>query len=163
MPANSSYDWLTTVTGGQESSTRSRVVCGSPPLASARVPGLCGRILETLARHSEQSAKRLLRDMMGDFYEEWIIYQVEAELAALGYMKTQATPRWRPTPNLQRFVGNCEQIRTLEQECAHAVDRWKRLMLADQELCDALLADCTDYLSPPPSEIVKEWRITGPA
>jgi hypothetical protein len=51
----------------------------------------------------------------------------------------------------------------LEQECARAVDRWKRLMLADQELCDALLADCTDYLTPPPSEIVKEWRITGPA
>ena len=133
------------------------------PLASASVPGLCGRILETLARHGEQSTKRLLRDMMGDFYEEWIIYQVEAELAALGYMKTQATPRWRPTPDLQRFVGNCEQIRTLAQACAHAVDRWKRLMHADQELCDAVLADCTDYLTPPPTEIVKEWRITGPA
>ena len=133
------------------------------PLASASVPGLCGRILETLARHGEQGTKRLLRDMMGDFYEEWVIYQVEAELAAFDYMKAQATPRWHPTPDLQRFVGDCEQIRTLAQECAQAVDRWRRVMLEDQELCDALLADCTDYLTPPPSEIVKEWPITGPA
>ena len=133
------------------------------PLASARVPGLCGRILETLARHGEQSTKRLLRDMMGDFSEEWVIYQVEAELAAFSYVKAQATPRWRPTPDLQRFVGDCEQIRTLAQECAQAVDRWRRLLLADQELCDALLADCTDYLTPSPTESVNEWRITGPA
>jgi len=49
--------------------------------------------------------------MMGDFYEEWVIYQVEAELAAFSYMKAQATPRWRPTPDLQRFIGNCEQAR----------------------------------------------------
>ena len=132
------------------------------PLTSASVPGLCGRILETLARHGEQSTKRLLRDMMGDFYEEWIIYQVEAELAALGYMKTQARPWWRPAPEVQPFIGDCEQIRTLEQECAHAVDRWRRMMRSDQKLCDALLADCTDYITPPPSEIVKEWRITGP-
>jgi hypothetical protein len=100
---------------------------------------------------------------MGDFYEDWILYQVEAELAALGYMRTQATPWWRPTPEVQRFVGNCEQIRTLAQECAQAVDRWRQLMLADQKLCDALLADCTEYITPPPSERVKEWRITGRA
>jgi hypothetical protein len=133
------------------------------PLASASVPGLCGKILETLERHRGQGTKRLLRDMMGDFYEEWIIYQVEAELAALGYMKAQATPWWHPAREVQRFVGDCEQIRTLEQERAQAVDRWRRVMLADQKLCDALLADCTDYITPPPSEIVKEWRITGPA
>jgi hypothetical protein len=132
-------------------------------VASARVPGLCGRILETLARHGEQDSKRLLRDMMGDFCEEWVIYQVEAELAALGYMKVRATPWWRPAPEVQRFVGDCEQIRTLAQACAQAVDRWRRVMLADQQLCDALLADCTEYLTPPPTEIVKEWRITGRA
>jgi hypothetical protein len=133
------------------------------PVASASVPGLCGRILETLARHGEQDSKRLLRDMMGDFCEEWVIYQVEAELAALGYMSTQATPWWRPAPEVQRFVGDCEQIRTLAQACAQAVDRWRQLMHADQQLCDALLADCTEYLTPPPTEIVKEWPITGPA
>jgi hypothetical protein len=117
------------------------------PLASASVPGLCGRLLEALERHGEQSAKRLLRDMMGDFYEEWVIYQVEAELAALGYMRAQATPWWRPTPEVQRFVGDCEQIRTLGQECAQAVDRWRRVILADQQLCDALLADCTGSIT----------------
>jgi hypothetical protein len=97
------------------------------------------RILETLGRQGEQSAKKLLRDMMGDFSEEWVIYQVEAELAALGYMRPQATPRWRPTPEVQRFVGDCEQLRTLEQGRAQAVDRWNRVMLADQQLCDASL------------------------
>jgi hypothetical protein len=119
------------------------------PLARASVPGLCGRILETLERHGEQGTKKLLRDMMGDFYEEWVIYQVEAELAALGYMRTQATPRWRLPPEIQRFVGDCEQVRTLEQECAQAVDRRRRVMLAEQKLCDALLADCTDSITPP--------------
>ena len=133
------------------------------PLASASVPGLCGRILETLEHHGEQDTKRLLRDMMGDFHEDWVIYQVEAELAALGYMRPQATPWWRPAPEVQRFVGDCEQIRTLEQERARAVDRWRRVMHADQKLCDALLADCDEYLTPPPSERVIEWRITGPA
>jgi hypothetical protein len=37
------------------------------PLASASVPGLRGRILETLERRGEQSIKMLLRDIMGDF------------------------------------------------------------------------------------------------
>jgi hypothetical protein len=78
-------------------------------------------------------------------------------------MRTQATPWWRPTPEVQRFVGDCEQLRTLEQECAQAVDRWRRVILADQQLCDALLADCTDTITPPPTGIVREWRITGPA
>jgi hypothetical protein len=133
------------------------------PLTSASGPGLCGRILETLERQGEQSAKKLLTDMMGDFSEEWVIYQVEAELAALGYMRPQATPRWRPTPEVQRFVGDCEQLRTLEQERAQAVDRWRQVIDADQQLCDALLADCTDSITPPPTGRVKEWRITGPA
>jgi hypothetical protein len=37
------------------------------------------------------------------------------------------------------------------------------VMLEDQELCDALLADCTDHITPPPRGTVKEWRITGRA
>jgi hypothetical protein len=100
------------------------------PLASASLPGLCGRILETLERHGEQGTKRLLRDMMGDFYEEGVIYQVQAELAALGYLQAQAIPWWRPTPEVQSFVGDCQQIRTLAQECAQAVDRWRRSSVA---------------------------------
>ena len=133
------------------------------PLASASGPGLCGRILETLGRRGEQGAKRLLTDTMGDFSEEWVIYQVEAELAALGYMRAQATPWWRPTQEVQRFVGDCEQLGTLEQERVQAVDRWRQVIDADQQLCNALLADCTDSITPPPSGRVKEWRITGPA
>jgi hypothetical protein len=140
--ADSSRNWRTQLTDPEPS----RVWV--TPLASASVPGLCGRILETLDRHGEQGAKKLLRDMMGDFYEGWVVYQVEAELAALGYMKAQAPPRWRPAPEVQRFIGDCERIRTLEQECAQAVDRWRRVMLADQQLCDALLADCTDSITP---------------
>ena len=119
------------------------------PLARVSVPGLSGQILETLERQGEQGAKKLLRDIMGDFYGEWVIYQVEAELAALGYMRTQTRPWWRPAPQVQRFVGDCEQIRTLEQECAQAVDRWRQVTLADQPLCAALLADCTDSITPP--------------
>jgi hypothetical protein len=143
MRANYSYDWLTTVTGGQGDHR---------PRAESRVGGSLDQRErswalwadpETLGRRGEQSAKKLLTDMMGDFSEDWVIYQVEAELAALGYMRTQATPWWRPTPEVQRFVGDCEQLRTLEQECAQAVDRWRRVILADQQLCDALLADCT--------------------
>jgi hypothetical protein len=38
------------------------------PLAPASVPGICGRILETLVPQGEQGAKKLLRSMMGDFY-----------------------------------------------------------------------------------------------
>jgi hypothetical protein len=133
------------------------------PVASASLPGLCGQILETLGRQGEQSAKRLLTDTMGDFSEEWVIYQVEAELAALGYMSAQATPWWRPAPEVQRFVGDCEQLRTLEQERAQAVDRWRQVIDADPQLYDALLADCTDTITPPPTGNVREWRITGPA
>lgn len=118
-------------------------------LAPASAPGLCGRILETLARQGEQGAKKLLRSMMGDFYGEWVIYQVEAELVALGYMSTQTTAWWRPTGNFPRIVADCEQLRTLEQERGQAVDRWRRVTLANQTLCDALLADCTDSIIPP--------------
>ena len=78
-------------------------------------------------------------------------------------MRTQATPWWRPAPEVQRFVGDCEQLRTLEQEWAQAVDRWRQVIDADPQLCDALLADCTDTITPPPTGIVREWRITGPA
>lgn len=122
------------------------------PLAPASVPGLCGRILETLARHGAQGAKKLLRSMMGDFYGEWVIYQVEAELVALGYMSTQTTPWWRPTGNFPRVVADCEQLRTLAEACGQAVDRWRRVTLADKTLCDALLADCTDAITPPPTD-----------
>ena len=124
------------------------------PLASASVPGLCGRILETLEGKGEQGANTLFRSMMGDFYGEWVIYQVEAELAALGYMRTQTTPWWRPTGNLPRIVADCERLRTLERECGQAVDRWRRVTLANQALCDALLADCTDSITPttPPTD-----------
>jgi hypothetical protein len=135
-------DWRARITDPQPS--RVRVA----PLASASVPDLCGRILETLARTGEQGAKKLLRTMMGDFYAEWVIAQVEAELVNLGYMRTQTTPWWRPTGNFPRIVADCEQIRTLEQACAQAEDRWRRLTLADQQLCDALLADCTDSITP---------------
>jgi hypothetical protein len=120
--------------------------------SSRRPPPAAGRL-----------ASQTLTDTIGDFSEEWVIYQVEAEPAALGYMRPQATPRWRPTPEVQRFVGDCEQLRTLEQERAQAVDRWRQVIDADQKLCDALLADCTDTITPPPTGRVKEWRITGPA
>jgi hypothetical protein len=120
------------------------------PLAPASASGLCGRILETLVRHGEQGAKKLLRTMRGDFYGEWVIYQVEAELVALGYMSTQTTPWWRPTGNFPRIVADCEQLRALAEACGQAVDRWMRVTLANQALCDALLADCIDSLTPPP-------------
>jgi hypothetical protein len=141
--ADSSRNWRTQITDQEPS----RVWV--TPLAGTSGLGLCGRILETLERRGGQGAKKLLRDMMGDFNEEWVIYQVEAELAALGYMRAQATPRWRPAPEVQRFVGDCEQIRTLGQERAQAVERWRRVILADQKLCDALLADCTDSITRP--------------
>lgn len=120
------------------------------PLAPASAPGLCGRILETLVRQGEQDATTLLRTMRGDFYGEWVIYQVEAELVALGYMSTQTTPWWRPTGDFPRIVADCEQLRTLAQACGQGVDRWMRVTLANQPLCDALLADCTASLTPPP-------------
>jgi hypothetical protein len=65
-------------------------------------------------------------------------------------MRPQTTPWWRPAGNLPRIVEDCEQIRTLDEECAQAVDGWKQMLLAHQTLCDALLADCTDALTPPP-------------
>jgi len=119
------------------------------PLAPASVPGLCGRILETLVPQGEQGAKKLLRSMMGDFYGEWVIYQVEAELVALGYRSTQPTPWWRPTGNFPRVVADCQQVRTLAQACGQAVSHWREVTLANQTLCDALLADCIDAITPP--------------
>ena len=141
-------DWRAPITDPEPS--RVHVI----PLAPASAPGLCGRILETLARQGEQGAKKLLRTMMGDFYGEWVIYQVKAELVALGYMSTQTTPWWRPTGNFPRVVADCEQLRTLEQACGQAVDRWRRVTLANQTLCDALLADCIDSITPttPPTD-----------
>ena len=119
------------------------------PLAPASVPGLCGRILETLVPQGEQGAKKLLRSMMGDFYGEWVIYQVKAELVALGYRSTQPTPWWRPTGNFPRVVADCQQVRTLAQACGQAVSHWREVTLANQTLCDALLADCIDAITPP--------------
>jgi hypothetical protein len=60
--ADSSRNWRTRITDPEPS----RVWV--TPLASPTVPGLCGRILETLGRHGGQGAKKLLRDMMGDFF-----------------------------------------------------------------------------------------------
>jgi hypothetical protein len=142
--ADNHRDWRARITDPEPS--RVQVT----PLAAGSVPGLCGRILETLEGRGEQGAKKLLRTMMGDFYGEWVIYQVEAELVALGYMSTQTTPWWRPAGNFPRIVADCEQLRTLEQACGQAVDRWRRVTLANQTLCDALLADCTDAVTPPP-------------
>jgi hypothetical protein len=76
--ADNRRDWRARITDPEPS--RVHVT----PLAPASVPGLCGRILETLVRQGEQGAKKLLRSMMGDFHGEWVIYQVEAELVALG-------------------------------------------------------------------------------
>lgn len=149
--ADNRRDWRARITDPEPS--RVHVT----PLAPASVPGLCGRILETLVRQGEQGAKKLLRSMMGDFYGEWVIYQVEAELVALGYMSTQTTPWWRPAGDFPRIVADCEQLRTLAEACGQAVDRWRRVTLANQTLCDALLADCTDSITPPTDDEDFAW------
>ena len=53
------------------------------PLATASVPGLCGRILETLGRRGEQGAKRLLTDTMATFPRSG--------------SSTRSKPNWRPS------------------------------------------------------------------
>jgi hypothetical protein len=69
-------------------------------------------------------------------------------------MSTQTTPWWRPTGNFPRVVADCEQLRSLAEACGQAVDRWMRVTLANQTLCDALLADCIDSITPttPPTD-----------
>lgn len=149
--ADNRRDWRARITDPEPS--RVHVT----PLPPASVPGLCGRIMETLVRQGEQGAKKLLRSMMGDFYGEWVIYQVEAELVALGYMSTQTTPWWRPAGDFPRIVADCEQLRTLAEAGGQAVDRWRRVTLANQTLCDALLADCTDSITPPTDDEDFAW------
>jgi hypothetical protein len=141
--ADNRRDWRARITDPEPS--RVQVT----PLAPASVPGLCGRILETLQDNGEQGAKKLLRNIMGDFYGEWVIYQVEAELVALGYMSTQTTPWWRPAGNFPRVVADCEQLRTLAEASGQAVSHWREVTLANQTLSDALLADCIDSITPP--------------
>jgi hypothetical protein len=60
--ADNRRDWRARITDPEPS--RVHVT----PLAPASVPGLCGRIMETLVRQGEPGANKLLRSMMGDFY-----------------------------------------------------------------------------------------------
>jgi hypothetical protein len=132
---------------------------------SASLPGLCDRILEELpykAYGVEKRTDKLLSDTMahskkviggsfGRTFEWWAINQVRAELADLGYIRreietTQGRFRAR---TVHRFVDDCQQIKALDDECAIAVQRWQQVWSNEQELCEALLADCTAAITTP--------------
>jgi hypothetical protein len=126
---------------------------------SASLPGLCDRILEELPYQAygvEKRTDKLLSDTMahskkviggsfGGSFEWWAINQVQAELADLGYVRIEIeTTRGRfRTRAVHRFVDDCQQIKVLDDECTIAVQRWQQVWSTEQELCEALLADCT--------------------
>jgi hypothetical protein len=118
------------------------------PLAGPALDGLCGRILERLERKGEQGAEQLLRTVINSNARGGsVITKIESELADHGYMRHTVVRKRRGGRKVQPVV-DCERIRTLEEACALAVDRWNRAWAADPRLCHALLIDCTEPLVP---------------
>jgi hypothetical protein len=134
-------------------------------LDSASLPGLCDRILEELPHGTygvEKRTDKLLSDTMahskkviggsfGRYFEWWAINQVRAELADLGYVRTEIETtqgRFR-TRTVHRFVDDCQQIKALDDECAIAIRQWQQVWSIEQELCEALLADCREAITTP--------------
>jgi hypothetical protein len=120
------------------------------PLPGPALDGFCGRILERLERKGEQGAEQLFRTMIdGNAGGSSVIAEVERELADHGYMRHTVVRKRLGGRKVQpEPVVDCERIRTLEEACALAVDRWNRAWAADPRLCHALLVDCTEPLVP---------------
>lgn len=78
----------------------------------------------------------------------WVIDQVNAELAALGYLQ-QTVVRNRLGLRKVQAVPDCERIQTLAEDCALALDRWTRAWVADLSFSQTLLAECTKSIERP--------------
>jgi hypothetical protein len=130
-------------------------------LGRANLPGLRGRLLDTLGRRrGEQGVHKVVGRMLGNNgmvggrYGGWhVIKWVHAELADLGYLSPPVRLWPIPfgfLPRLLRVrVDDCEKLRALEEGCASAVAHWERVWSEDSAFCYALLADCTDAIAAP--------------
>jgi hypothetical protein len=115
--------------------TNRALVRARPGLA---LDGLCGQILNQLERIGDQGAGSLFRGMSHLGLTAlhgggWVIEKVKTELTDRGYMR-RTTERARFARMRTKFiVDDCEQIQSLAEDCASAVDRWQRAWAADPQ------------------------------
>ena len=88
------------------------------------------------------------RNERGQLQRGWVIDQVNAELAALGYLQ-QTVVRNRLGLRKVQAVPDCERIQTLAEDCALALDRWTRAWVADLSFSQTLLAECMKSIERP--------------
>jgi hypothetical protein len=105
--------------------------------------------------HQIWCTRQLLLRVMGNagmsaanYSGGWVIDQVNAELAALGYLQ-QTVVRNRLGLRKVQAVPDCERIQTLAEDCALALDRWTRAWVADLSFSQTLLAECMKSIERP--------------